>query len=86
MPPIDLPLTELSGYTGRNPCPADHGEHWQKEARMAVGLMDQVCPPSSQFAACNRMSCPKSLVIYPDFAHEALPGIDDAIYEYFAEL
>jgi cephalosporin-C deacetylase len=56
------------------------------ETRMAVGLMDEVCPPSSQFAAYNRMSCPKSLVIYPDYAHEALPGLDDTIYEYLAEL
>jgi cephalosporin-C deacetylase len=56
------------------------------ETRMAVGLMDEVCPPSSQFAAYNRMSCPKSLAIYPDYAHETLPGLDDAIYEYLAEL
>ena len=29
---------------------------------------------------------PQSLVICPDFAHEALPGLDDAMYEYLAEL
>ncbi len=44
------------------------------ELRMAVGLMDEICPPSTQFAAYNRMSCPKDLAIYPDFAHEFLPG------------
>ena len=52
------------------------------ETRMAVGLMDEICPPSTQFAAYNRMTCAKSLVIYPDFAHENLPGVDDMIYEY----
>jgi len=56
------------------------------ETTMAVGLMDEVCPPSSQFAAYNRMSCPKSLVVYPDFAHENLPGVEDLIYEYLAAL
>ena len=56
------------------------------ETRMAVGLMDQICPPSSQFAAYNRMTCQKSLVVYPDFAHENLPGVDDLIYEHMAGL
>jgi cephalosporin-C deacetylase len=56
------------------------------ETRMAVGLMDEICPPSAQFAAYNRMTCAKSLVIYPDFAHENLPGVDDLIYEYLGAL
>jgi cephalosporin-C deacetylase len=56
------------------------------EPCMAVGLMDEICPPSSQFAAYNRMNCQKNLVIYPDFAHESLPGVDDRIYEYLAAL
>jgi cephalosporin-C deacetylase len=54
--------------------------------RMAVGLMDEVCPPSTQFAAFNKMTCEKSLVIYPDFAHESLPGIEDLIYEFLSAL
>jgi cephalosporin-C deacetylase len=56
------------------------------DVRMAVGLMDEICPPSSQFAAYNKMRCEKSLVVYPDFAHENLPGIDDMTYEYLAAL
>jgi cephalosporin-C deacetylase len=56
------------------------------DVRMAVGLMDEVCPPSTQFAAYNKMRCQKSLVIYPDFAHETLPLIDDMTYEYLAAL
>lgn len=47
------------------------------EVVMAVGLMDKTCPPSTQFAAYNKMTAPKSLEIYPDFAHESLPGFSD---------
>ena len=39
--------------------------------------MDAICPPSTQFAAYNRLTCPKDMVIYPDFAHEYYPGMDD---------
>jgi len=56
------------------------------DTKMAVGLIDTVCPPSTQFAAWNRMSCPRELVLYPDFGHEGLPGLDDMIYEYLAAL
>ena len=41
---------------------------------MAVGLMDTICPPSTQFAAYNRISAPKDLRIYPDFGHEEATG------------
>jgi len=61
-------------------------ERVRAETRMAVGLMDEICPPSSQFAAYNRMTCEKSLVIYPDFAHENLPGADDLLWEFMAAL
>ena len=44
---------------------------------MACGLMDSICPPSTQFAAFNRIRSEKELVIYPDFAHENLPGFAD---------
>jgi cephalosporin-C deacetylase len=52
------------------------------EVRMAVGLMDTICPPSTQFAAYNKIPSPKSLRIYPDFGHEHLPGHADAIFEF----
>jgi len=47
------------------------------EVLMFTGLMDAVCPPSTQFAAYNKITAPKDMVIYPDFAHEALPGQPD---------
>lgn len=56
------------------------------EVLMAVGLMDQVCPPSTQFAAYNKIVAPKNTLVYPDFGHEALPGASDAIFDFLAEL
>ncbi len=53
---------------------------------MAVGLMDTICPPSSQFAAYNKIVADKSLVIYPDFGHEGLPDIDDIVFQYMLGL
>jgi cephalosporin-C deacetylase len=58
----------------------------QGEVMMAIGLMDTVCPPSSQFAAYNKIRAPKSRVLYPDFAHEHLPGWSDREWEFFAPL
>ena len=40
---------------------------------MFTGLMDNICPPSTQFAAYNRITSEKDVVIYPDFGHEYLP-------------
>ena len=56
------------------------------EILMGVGLMDTICPPSSQFAAYNKITAPKELVIYPDFAHETLPGMSDRICAFLAGL
>lgn len=43
------------------------------EVMMFTGLMDTICPPSSQFAAYNKITSKKQVVIYPDFAHEGYP-------------
>ncbi len=53
---------------------------------MTVGLMDQICPPSSQFAAYNKITSEKEMVLYPDFGHEGLPGADDTIFGFMAGL
>jgi cephalosporin-C deacetylase len=44
---------------------------------MVTGLIDTVCPPSTQFAAYNKIKSEKDIVLYPDFGHEALPGMPD---------
>ncbi|MBC7528084.1 MAG: acetylxylan esterase [Chthonomonadaceae bacterium] len=56
------------------------------EVLMPVGLMDAICPPSSQFAAYNKITSPKSLLIYPDFGHEGLPGANDRIFDFLSDL
>jgi cephalosporin-C deacetylase len=52
---------------------------------MGCGLMDTVCPPSTQFAAYNKITAPKDVVIYPDFAHEHLPGFEDRTTQFMLE-
>ena len=56
------------------------------EVLMPIGLMDTICPPSTQFAAYNRIPSEKQLLIYPDYGHEGLPGSSDAIFNFMAEL
>ena len=56
------------------------------EVLMGVGLMDTVCPPSTQFAAYNKIPSEKSLAIYPDYGHELLPGHMDRIFQFLSKL
>lgn len=55
------------------------------EVLMSVGLMDTVCLPSTQFAAYNRMTAPKRLLVYPDFGHEWLPDAVDQTIQFFLD-
>ncbi|MEI6500897.1 MAG: alpha/beta fold hydrolase [Armatimonadota bacterium] len=55
------------------------------EVLMGVGLMDTICPPSTQYAAYNRITSPKQTVIYPDFGHEGLPGFQDKVMEFVSQ-
>lgn len=49
---------------------------------MITGLMDTVCPPSTQFAAYNKILVEKQLAIYPDFGHEGIPGSNDRAFNF----
>ncbi|MGL6114472.1 MAG: acetylxylan esterase [Cetobacterium sp.] len=53
---------------------------------MATGLMDRICPPSTQFAFYNKLQCEKKILIYPDFGHEDIIGLDDIIYQWSLKL
>jgi cephalosporin-C deacetylase len=53
---------------------------------MFTGLMDTICPPSSQFAAYNKITAKKDIVIYPDFTHENLPGQIDRTFNFMRGL
>jgi len=56
------------------------------EVLMFTGLMDTICPPSSQFAAFNKITAKKDVVIYPDFTHENLPGQIDRTFNFMRGL
>lgn len=58
----------------------------QGQVLMSVGLMDEICPPSTQFAVFNKITSLKSVLVYPDFGHENLPGNEDAIFEFMSAL
>jgi len=58
----------------------------QAEILWGIGLMDTVCPPSSQFAVYNKILSPKSMTIYPDFGHESLPGHNDQVFQFMLGL
>ena len=57
-----------------------HAPQIQAEVLMLTGLMDKVCPPSTQFAAYNKIRSPKEMILYPDYEHEVLPGESDRIF------
>lgn len=57
------------------------------EVIMATGLMDEICPPSTQFASYNKIKSKKQLIIYPEYGHEPINiGLDDKIYKWALEL
>jgi cephalosporin-C deacetylase len=56
------------------------------EVMMGTCLMDTVCPPSTQFAAYNKIPSPKSLRIYPDYGHETPPGYEDQVFQFMTRL
>ena len=58
----------------------------EAEVLFATSLRDTICPPSTQFAAYNKIRAPKSMVLYPDFAHETLPGHNDLVFQFMTRI
>jgi cephalosporin-C deacetylase len=58
----------------------------QAQVLMGIGLMDRICPPSTQYAAYNKITSGKRAAIYPDFGHENLPGFADQVFRFLSEL
>jgi cephalosporin-C deacetylase len=56
------------------------------EVLMYTGQMDQTCPPSTQFAAYNKITSKKNVIFYPDFGHEKLPGESDNTFNFMMGL
>ncbi len=53
---------------------------------MFTGLMDTTCPPSTQFAAYNKIQSEKEYILYPDFGHEGLKGAGDIEFTFLREI
>jgi cephalosporin-C deacetylase len=47
--------------------------------------MDPICPPSTQFAAYNKIASKKEMVLYPDFGHEGLPQMMDRMFQFITK-
>jgi cephalosporin-C deacetylase len=58
----------------------------RSEVLWSAGLMDETCPPSSQFAAYNKISAKKRMDIYPDFGHEYIKGAADRIFAFLSAI
>lgn len=51
-----------------------------------IGLKDETCPASTQFAAYNHITSEKKMLFYPDFAHEFIPGFQDESFRFMSDL
>lgn len=51
-----------------------------------TGLMDTICAPSTQFAAYNRLECPKQMLLNREYGHEKIAYAFDRIFTHFLGL
>jgi len=56
------------------------------EVLMTTALMDTVCPPSTQFAAFNKIKSKKHVDLYHDYVHEYIPQAGDRIFNFMMGL
>ncbi len=47
-----------------------------------TGLMDNICPPSTQFAAYNKITAKKEMVVFTNHAHEGAWQYDERAYAF----
>lgn len=50
-----------------------------------TGLADTVCPPVTQFAVYNNLTCEKRHILFPEYGHEEIQAFDDEILSFFGE-
>ena len=48
-----------------------------------TGLADVVCPPQTQCAVYNELTCPKRRLLYPGRGHEEIQEFDDELTRFF---
>lgn len=68
-----LSYIDVKNFAHRISCPV----------AMIVGLEDDICPPSTQFAIYNRLNHEKEMKILPDYGHDAMHvKVNDYVYNY----
>lgn len=68
-----LSYIDVKNFASRITCPV----------AMVIGLEDDICPPSTQFAIYNRLTGEKEVKILPDYGHEALNvKVNDYVYDF----
>lgn len=55
------------------------------ECLLSVGLEDTICPPSTIFAAYNRIRAPKDIRVYPEFGHGGFARHDEEKIAFLAK-
>ena len=56
------------------------------KVEMYTGLRDTICPPSTQFAAFNKITSEKNVVIFPDYGHEGIKTVSDRVFTFMKQL
>lgn len=64
----------------------NHVPRVNAEVLWAVGLRDVICPPSTQFAAYNKIRSKKNILVYPDIGHALPPRFKDIEYQFLTSL
>lgn len=57
-------------------------ERIEGKVLMFTGLMDEACPPSTQYAVYNKLRCEKKHILYPDYGHEWLKDAEDIMFQF----
>lgn len=64
----------------------NHAPKIRAQVLWQTGLMDDQCPPSTQFASYNKISSPKRMITYPEHTHEMIYFANDEIFTFFQGL
>lgn len=63
-----------------------HVDRIKADVLFGATLSDTICPPSTQFAAYNKICSDKTLRVYPDYAHEPPSGFWDDTFQFMMEI
>lgn len=55
------------------------------KVKMLTGMIDQSCPPETQFAMFNQITTEKEYLLYPDHGHADYPEVFDIALKWFIE-